>query len=306
MVLTIGLMMLSPASAGAFPGRNGMIAFSAPDANSIEQIFLMNPDGSGLQQITYGKGAANPVWSADGMKIAYDASVNGESEVWVMKADGTGAYKVTGPGSMLPTWSPDGTKIAYYNGTDEHLWFMSADGMGTPTQLTFGGSFDWTPSWSPDGTRIAFSRDDHLAVLTVATLSVNVLLPATFSWQPCWSPDGSMIMFVGFGSVTSMGGDIDVVSANGGTLKLIQPGRFFLPDWSPDGTKIVASVYERSVYIMNADGSGVPTDLTPSMPNAEDPAFQPLPAVVIPEYPFGLALLAVFMVVAYGVIRRKT
>jgi hypothetical protein len=30
------------------------------------------------------------------------------------------------------------------------------------------------------------------------------------------------------------------------------------------------------------------------------------PAPPIPEYPFGLVVLAVFMVIAYGVIRRKT
>jgi Tol biopolymer transport system component len=302
MVLTIGLMMLAPASAGAFPGRNGMIAFDAP-VNRISQIFLMNPDGSGLQQITYGNGAANPVWSADGTKIAY---VNQNHEVWVMKADGTGAYKVTGPNSYYPSWSPDGMKIAYHNSTDSHLWFMSADGTGTPTQLTTGLTYDDYPSWSPDGSKIAFSRDGHLAVLTLATLSVTVLLPNTFSSQPCWSPDGSMIVFVGAGNVAMIEGDIDVVSANGGTPTSIQKGSFAYPDWSPDGTKIVASRGDFSIYIMNADGSGTPTELTPaSMFMAEDPNFQPLPVHVIPEYPFGLALLAVFMIVAYGVIRRR-
>jgi hypothetical protein len=31
-----------------------------------------------------------------------------------------------------------------------------------------------------------------------------------------------------------------------------------------------------------------------------------LPATVIPEYPIGLSILAIFMVIGYGVIRRKT
>jgi TolB protein len=298
MVLTIGLVMLAPASAHSFPGRNGMIAFDAPDANGHNQIFLMNPDGSGLRQLTYGSGASMPDWSADGTRIAYVAFVNGNDGVWVMRGDGTGAYQVTGPNSYLPTWSPDGTKIAYHDGADNHLYFMSADGTGTPTQLTTG--VDDYPSWSPDGSKIAFSRGGHLFVLTLATLSVNVLLPTTFSTMPCWSPDGSMIVFSG------AGGSIYLVGANGGTPTLIQSGPFFVPDWSPDGKKIVASVTPDTIHIMNADGSGE-TDLTPGMLDANDPNFQPLPA--LPAGPVGgfmepvnkLAVLAPYLAL-FGVI----
>ena len=52
--------------------------------------------------------------------------------------------------------------------------------------------------------------------------------------------------------------------------------------------------------------SAIATDLTTHVSSLCEP-FSIVPATPpIPEYPFGLAVLAIFMVVAYGIIRRKT
>jgi hypothetical protein len=45
------------------------------------------------------------------------------------------------------------------------------------------------------------------------------------------------------------------------------------PNWSPDGTKIVFDRHEDSIWIMNADGTNE-FDLTPNLPNAEEPDYQ--------------------------------
>jgi Tol biopolymer transport system component len=277
MVLTLGLMMLSPASAGAFPGKNGKIVFDAPDASlgGNLQIFVMNPDGTGLQELTHNAKTSICCarWSPDGTKIAYTNGTNNVSQIWAMNADGSGPYEVTpGTWDFFPSWSPDGTKIAYSDAHD-NLAVMNADGSGTPTELTTGGQHDGYPSWSPDGTKIAFSRSSHLYVLTVATLSVSQLL-TTSGEEPCWSPDGSKIVY------TDAGG-IYVVNANGGTPTLINKGPYFWPDWSPDGTKIAVAITPDSIWIMNADGSGTPTALTPNMLDANDPDFQRLPIPTI-------------------------
>src|SRR3712207_1812109 len=75
----LALVGTKPAEA-AFPGGNGKIVFvsertigtGVDNPEGDEEIFTMNPDGSGLTQLT--KNAARdswPAWSADGTQIAF-------------------------------------------------------------------------------------------------------------------------------------------------------------------------------------------------------------------------------------------
>lgn len=74
-----------------FPGNNGKIVFSS--LATERQIYAMNPDGSGLTQLTTGPGVnGRPAWSPDGRKVAYQRA---GYQVWVMNADGSGNAQVT-------------------------------------------------------------------------------------------------------------------------------------------------------------------------------------------------------------------
>ena len=70
------------------------------------QIYAVNPDGTGLAQLTHeptGIAAQDPAWSANGFRILF-ARVNLSNDmgrIWIMKADGTGQRRLVSdaPGS---------------------------------------------------------------------------------------------------------------------------------------------------------------------------------------------------------------
>jgi tol-pal system beta propeller repeat protein TolB len=101
---------------------------------------------------------SEPAWSPDGTKIAFRSDRTGNSEIYVMNADGTNPIRLTNQtgSDSDPAWSPDGSTIAFVSdrGGNDGIYVMSADGSGV-TRLTGDGV---QPAWSPNGTTLAFSR----------------------------------------------------------------------------------------------------------------------------------------------------
>jgi Tol biopolymer transport system component len=94
-------------------------------------------DGSGLRNLTpkpVGAAYADPAWSPDGRKIAFVSDRDGNSEIYVMNANGSGQRSLTrNPAyDADPAWSPDGRKIAFVSNRDGNygVYVMNADGSG--------------------------------------------------------------------------------------------------------------------------------------------------------------------------------
>ena len=219
-------------------------------------------------------------------KIAFESDRNGNAEIYVMNADGTGVTRLTNnvATDFDPAFSPDGLKIAFQSLRDagnSEIYIVNVDGTGV-TNLTNNAAFDSDPAFSPDGSRIAFSsfRDGSCELYamnvdgTVVTRLTNNTVPDV---QPAFSPDGSKIAFASF---RAGNWDIYVMNANGtGETRLTNDAATNArPAFSPDGSKI-AFWSDRDgnmeIYVMNADGS-VQTRLTNSATIDTDPSF-PLP-----------------------------
>lgn len=289
MALAVGAVvaaMLGAPTAGqaAFPGFNGKIAFQTFRDGNYE-IYLMNPDGTGLQRLTNETPFdGQPAWSADGTKLAF-ASVYG---IQVMNADGTGRYSVTtNPFHEEPAWSPDGTKIAYsYESADDsEIHVVNVDGTGDVT-ISNHPDADFNPAWSPDGSKIAFTRislednqyNYYLFVMNPDGSDQVKLTGGGFIRDPDWSPDGSKIAFAGFG--------IEVMNADGsGRTRLMNTssGQPRQPAWSPDGSQIAFTraldlAGSDEVIVMNEDGTDQ-RRLTTTPGFDGDPSWQPIPYV---------------------------
>ncbi|MBI4786886.1 MAG: PD40 domain-containing protein [Chloroflexi bacterium] len=83
--------------------RGDKLVYQARDGANNNQVFVVNPDGSGKKQLTNGKSNdGQPTWSRDGGSIYWRSDQNGTSwAIMVMNADGTNARR------LIPDVAPD-------------------------------------------------------------------------------------------------------------------------------------------------------------------------------------------------------
>ena len=95
-------------------------------------------------------------------RIAFSSERDGNTDISVMNADGSGVTRLTDhyADDTTPSWSPDGRRIAFSSERDGNaeISVMNADGSDA-IRLTDHPSDDRSPAWSPDGRRIAFSSE---------------------------------------------------------------------------------------------------------------------------------------------------
>jgi len=267
------------------------ILFDTDDPSRSQSIFVMNPDGSHVRQVTEtppGSGSRDGAWSPDRQKIAFMSNRDGDPEVYVMAANGSDVQRLTNHRGFdgLPAWSPDGTQIAFIRDTDppatgpvypsrsQSIFVMDADGSNIQrlTEFTTGGYI----TWSPDGERIAFEAnlDEIWAIYVMETDGSNVQrithtpVKDAQSTAPNWSPESRKIAF---DSSRDGNFEIYVMDADGPNVQRITHNDKVdaRPAWSPDGLRIVfhsnrdgssdqLGVFsEFEIYVMDADGGNV-------------------------------------------------
>jgi len=158
-------------------GHTGKIAFIRRGTEGFPDIWLINPDGSGLLRLTNTpESEYSPAWSPDGRKIAFTRYKEGKPNIWVMNADGSGQIQLTTKGGNRASWSPDGWWIAFesirWRDTGD-IWVVQADKTEDVIHLMTKAETAGSPSWSPDGKRILFGAvykfkvDEGLFIMTL-------------------------------------------------------------------------------------------------------------------------------------------
>jgi TolB protein len=292
-VLTAAAVAVSspPASGGAYPGENGLIAFSREfDSGEGVTIGIFTVDPTTLE-VTGPLGGAEfdsqPVWSPDGTRIVFASlRAGGDNRIFVMNADGSDVQSLTptgDDGNTCPTWSPDGTRIAYSNG-DSNIVIIPSDG-GAPVATFSVETCDL--SWSPLGDRIAFAGATGISFLDIATGTVTPFTTDPNDDAPSWAPDGSRLVW----SRDTPGGQHLFVApvTDASAASEITSGTIdAFPAWSPDGTSIafVEGGFVGRIARVAAEGGPVSFVTTPAGESSDtEPNWQPIPIIPPPPPP---------------------
>jgi hypothetical protein len=159
---------------------------------------------------------ALPVWSPDGRRIAFRATVNDRTEIFVINADGTALQQVTHGQTTTdtatqPAWAADGSALYFKDQGDGAFYRIPVAG-GVPARIraASGQQYDLAPS--PDGMSLAFTQrgpdEQEFSLYTMNADGSNARRVATLPMITApeqlgglaWSPTGTAVLVSSGGS----------------------------------------------------------------------------------------------------------
>jgi Tol biopolymer transport system component len=205
---------------------DGTMVATNPCCSSVDPVWIVNIDGTGLRPITEGEmDGYGARWSPDGSMLVFqgrDGSTEQLGDLFVVDVATGDRTRVTdldrtdldrgsyGLWFLSPSFTPDGRSILFHlpRGSDRlparwDLWSVPIDG-GEPTLVRRDASMG---AYAPDGT-LAY-LDPSPGDWSSPTLSVSgagggpprVVAEGDEIAFPRWSPDGTRIAYVDGGAV---------------------------------------------------------------------------------------------------------
>lgn len=270
---------------------NAVSSAWSPDGEKIVyaavngEIFVMRRDGSDAHRIASSGGYVMSIeWSLDGDTIRFSR----DGLLWEISADGSNLRQLLPGWGKSPTqwsgeWTSDGRFVFVADG---QIWLLEDHpGLGSnlpasPVQLTSGPTVWDRPISSPDGKKIFASgrtKRGELVRFDRKSGQFKPFLAGISAEFVSFSSDGKSVAYVSYPSGILWRANPD----GSNPIQLTEPPVY--PKsvrWSPDGSQIAfvnrTADSLDAIFVIAADGSGMPQRLSPEDRQAEtDPSWSP-------------------------------
>jgi len=199
-----------------------------------------------------------PAFSPTGEEVAFVSPRNGNTDLFIKAADGSGQIRslATGDesGKGVPHWSPDGKYIAYFvngSGRNFDIGYVSLADNATPLFLFETPFHENEPAISPDGRHIAYTSDEsgryEVYVNPFPEGDGRLVVSVNGGMHPRWNGRGDELFY-------KEGDALMVVTVD--TRSVFKAG---VPQKLFDGTEVGIRLFDSysplgSVYDVTADG----------------------------------------------------
>jgi WD40-like Beta Propeller Repeat len=238
----LALLALAPAAHGAFPGRNGAIAYVHYSSASEGE------EGEG------------PTTSRNALMVGRLFGQERFTLRSCTRIDDVPQDTACATSYDSPAYSPLGDRLLVDAG--DRLAMLASDGSDfrlLPQQTANDGA----PAWAPDGTRFVFTgvaegaSEADLYVYDLAR-DRSRRLTTTGGIAPAWSSRNRIVYVTGYSA--PMGrpptGRLALINPDGSGRRPLTRKNGLAPNWSPHGTKI-AFVRKGRLYVIGANGKGL-------------------------------------------------
>ena len=207
---------------------------------------------------------AFPIWSPDGLYVAFNWFSDSRRGVHIGRRDGSTALRqlTSGPRPRVPgDISADGRFLAFvesFTPTRSDIWVMPLDGSASPRPVVRNAGEDVQPVFTPDGQWLTYSSDVSGALEVYVEAFPGPGQPQQVSsgggLAPVWARDGRTLYYVTHG-----GGMPTLMEVPMQTRPRLRPGkpRALMPfpylvsgparshDIAPDGRRFVVTTYDQ-------------------------------------------------------------
>jgi eukaryotic-like serine/threonine-protein kinase len=186
------------------------VAVGVDDGKELQVWIYGMSKSSAARRLTFGGNNRLAEWSADGKRVAFQSTREGDAGIWWQRADGSdAATRLTRPGpeaAHVPqSFSPDGLHLIYdeIKADRVNVWDLSiADGKATPF-LSIDSLAPSDATFSPDGRWLAYSilpSTPRNAVVYVEPYPrtgarYQISKESEDGHHPAWSRDGKEIFY---------------------------------------------------------------------------------------------------------------